>query len=98
MNSVIIYTKQTCGFCYRAKDLLDSKGVNYEEIAIDFSFEKRKVMIEITGGYTVPQIIINEQAIGGCNELYALEHKGLLDDMLESNKLDPNQQASSQSN
>jgi len=84
MTSVTIYTKKTCSFCYRAKDLLDSKGVEYNEIAIDFSFDERKKMIELTGGYTVPQIIIGGKPIGGCNELYALEYNNQLDELLEA--------------
>ena len=82
MNSVVIYTKRTCGFCYRAKDLLDSKQIAYEEIAIDTSVSLRQKMIELSGNYTVPQIFIDENPIGGCNELYALVYNGKLDEML----------------
>jgi glutaredoxin 3 len=85
MNSVVIYTKRTCGFCYRAKDLLDSKDIAYEEIAIDISPSLRQKMIELSGSYTVPQVFINDHSIGGCNELYALEYNGKLDEMLVAN-------------
>ena len=85
MNNVTIYTKRTCGFCYRAKDLLDSKEIAYDEIAIDISPSLRQKMIELSGNYTVPQIFINEIPIGGCNELYALEYNGKLDEMLMAN-------------
>jgi len=85
MSSVIMYTKQTCGYCYRAKHLLDRKNVEYIEIAIDYSAEERNKMIELTAGYTVPQIIIDDQPIGGCDELYALEYNNQLDEMLRSN-------------
>jgi len=82
MTSVLIYTKQTCPFCYRAKDLLDAKGVVFQEVKIDYSPALRQEMIELCGGYTVPQILIDEKPIGGCDELYALDYKGKLNEML----------------
>lgn len=85
MSNVVIYTKRTCGFCYRAKDLLDSKEIPYEEVAIDTSSSLRQKMIELSGNYTVPQIFINDYPIGGCNELYTLEYNGKLDEMLMAN-------------
>ena len=62
--------------------LLDDKQVAYAEISIDGEPELRQAMIERSGGYTVPQIFINDQAVGGCTELFALEHEGRLDDLL----------------
>jgi len=82
MKSVLIYTTQYCPFCYRAKDLLDSKGVVYQEIAIDNSESLRQEMIQLSGGYTVPQIFIDDKPMGGCDELYALDYNGKLDEIL----------------
>ncbi len=80
---VDIYTKQTCPYCVRAKGLLDSKGISYNEIKIDGDQELRAKMIERADGrYTVPQIFIDGTGIGGCDDLHALEDKGELDGML----------------
>ena len=79
---VTIYSSDLCGFCFRAKRLLDSKQVTYEEINVDGNMEKRREMMTITGGRTVPQIIINGQSVGGCDELYALERGNQLDALL----------------
>ena len=81
---VEIYTKVTCGYCMRAKALLDHKGVTYREIKIDGNNALREEMIARSGGYTVPQIFINQQPIGGCDELYALHAQNKLDDLLLS--------------
>ncbi|AKE51287.1 glutaredoxin 3 [Kangiella geojedonensis] len=83
MATVDIYTKGYCPFCVRAKHLLDKLDVDYNEIAIDGNSELRQTMIEIAGGHTVPQIIINNQPIGGCDDLYALHAAGKLEPMLE---------------
>lgn len=80
--TVIMYTSPTCPFCIRAKALLDQKGVDYQEICVLKNADKRDEMIQRTGRQTVPQIIINEKAIGGCDDLYALETSGDLDNLL----------------
>ena len=82
MNSVLIYTTRFCPYCFRAKDLLDSKEIVYQEIAVDNSTALRQEMMELSGGYTVPQIFINDKPIGGCDDLYALERSGQLDELL----------------
>jgi|TARA_B110000114_G_scaffold2268_1_gene2211 glutaredoxin 3 len=79
---VIIYSSSLCGFCFRAKRLLDGKGLVYEEISVDGRSEVRQQMMQITGGRTVPQIIINGNAIGGCDELYLLDRQQKLDPLL----------------
>lgn len=85
MAKVIIYTKETCPYCVRAKQLLDHKKVSYEEIRIDLHPELRDVMIERSGGRrTVPQIFINDESIGGCDDLYALDQAGQLDPLLKA--------------
>lgn len=83
MSKVEIYTKGYCPFCHRAKALLNQKGVSFTEFEIDVQPELRDVMIErANGGYTVPQIFIDDQHIGGCDEMYALEAQKKLDALL----------------
>jgi len=79
-----IYTTPFCPFCVRAKHLLDHKGAAFKEINLMVNTERRQEMIErANGGYTVPQIFIDGQHIGGCDELYALEQAGELDPLLQ---------------
>jgi glutaredoxin 3 len=83
MANVIMYSTSYCPYCMRAKQLLDSKGVSYQEIRVDEEPEKREEMMNKSGKRTVPQIFINEQSIGGCDDLYALESRGQLDQLLK---------------
>lgn len=80
--SVVIYTSALCGYCMRAKQLLDRKSVAYEEIRVDKNPEKRIEMIERSKRRTVPQIFIADQHIGGCDDLFELERSSGLDDLL----------------
>jgi glutaredoxin 3 len=83
VHRVEIYTKTFCGFCWRAKHLLDSKGIEYREISVDFGGEPKQEMIRRSDSKTtVPQIFIDGRHIGGCNELVALERDGRLDELL----------------
>ncbi len=82
MATVIIYTTAWCPYCVRAKKLLDSKNVKYTEINVSEPAARAK-MVDLTGGSTVPQIVINDQALGGCDELHALERSGKLDELLK---------------
>lgn len=83
MAKVEIYTKMTCGFCVRAKRLLEMKKVAFDEIAVDFCGDKKAEMVERAGGrMTVPQIFINGRHVGGCDDLMALEQQGKLDELL----------------
>ena len=83
MAKIEIYTKTFCGFCWRARDLLDSKGVTYEEYVIDSGGPKREEMIQRANGRTtVPQIFIDGFHVGGCNELLDLERAGKLNELL----------------
>lgn len=82
MAKIEIYTKATCPFCHRAKALLNSKGAAFHEIAIDNDPTKREEMIARSGRTTVPQIFIDEQHIGGCDDLHALDARGGLDPLL----------------
>jgi glutaredoxin 3 len=77
---VEIYTKAFCGYCWRAKMLLESKGVEFTEVSVDFGGAEKVRMVERAGGRTtVPQIFIGETHVGGCDELLALEREGKLD-------------------
>lgn len=83
MAKVEIYTKFTCGFCFRAKSLLESKGVRFEETDISMGGPKREEMIQRSGGRTtVPQIFIDDDHIGGSDDLAALNQSGKLDELL----------------
>mgnify|MGYP001765129205 CR=1 FL=1 len=83
MKHVEIYTKAFCGYCARAKALLDSKGVAFEEYDITMGGPKRAEMIERSkGGMTVPQIFIEGTHVGGSDDLAALERAGKLDGLL----------------
>lgn len=81
MATVIIYTTAWCPYCTQAKKLLDNKQVEYTEINVSEA-DARAKMRSLTGGTTVPQIVINDQATGGCDELYALERSGELNKLL----------------
>ena len=83
MAKVEIYTGMMCGYCHMAKALLAGKGVAYDEIAVGLHPGERAKMIQRANGRrTVPQIFINDQHIGGYDELYALENAGKLDHIL----------------
>jgi len=83
MSNITIYTKAFCPFCIRAKQLLSSKGQEFDEIDIGYNPDQRPNMIERSGGgTTVPQIFIGERHVGGCDDLFALERRGELDTLL----------------
>lgn len=82
MAEVIIYSRAFCPYCLKAKDLLNSKQVAYTELRIDLQPALREEMIAKSERNTVPQIFINGQAIGGSDELHALEYEGKLDQLL----------------
>jgi glutaredoxin 3 len=83
MQPVEIYTSPLCGFCYAAKRLLKQKGINFSEIDVLSSPDRKPEMIKrANGGRTVPQIFIGDTHVGGCDELFALERAGQLDPLL----------------
>ncbi|MEM1377609.1 MAG: glutaredoxin 3 [Pseudomonadota bacterium] len=85
MADVVIYTRQLCGFCSAAKRLLDSKGQSYREFDATFKPKLKEEMIQKSnGGRTFPQIFINDQHVGGCDDLMALDRAGKLDAMLNA--------------
>jgi glutaredoxin 3 len=81
--NIEIYTWQTCPFCIRAKALLKNKGVEFTEYAIDGDNTARSKMAERADGRrSLPQIFIDDQHIGGCDDIYALEAQGKLNSLL----------------
>jgi len=79
VTRIQIYTTRWCGYCVRAKMLLDEKGLVYEEIALDDDPAYRKRIFDATGGWTVPQVLIDGEPIGGYTELWRLDRSGQLD-------------------
>jgi glutaredoxin 3 len=84
MSKVLIYTTPICPYCVRAKSLLKKKGASYQEIDVFMDHDARVEMeTRAKGRRTVPQIFIDDTHVGGCDELYALEHDGKLDPLLK---------------
>ena len=79
MIEVKIYTARFCPFCFRAVNLLKSKGVNLNEVDITSDIEMREKLKEKTGSSSVPQIFVDEVYLGDCDHIYALEASGQLD-------------------
>jgi glutaredoxin 3 len=82
MARIQMYTTRWCGYCVRAKALLDGRGLAYEEVGLDDDPEFRQKLFDLTGGWTVPQILIDGRPIGGYTELWRLEREGRLDELL----------------
>ena len=76
---VQMYTTAWCGYCVRAKALLDARGIPYEEIRLDDDPSFRQKLMDLTGGWTVPQIVIDGQPVGGYVELWRLDRDGRLE-------------------
>ena len=81
MARVQMYTTGWCGYCVRAKALLQQRGIEYEEILLDDDAGFRARLHELTGGWTVPQILIDGRVIGGYTELWRLDREGRLADI-----------------
>ena len=82
MARIRVYSTRWCGYCVRAKTLLESRGIEYEEISLDDDPAFRQKLFDLTGGWTVPQILIDGRPIGGYTELWRLNRDGRLDDEL----------------
>ena len=83
MSKVEIYTWQYCPFCIRAKSLLKKKNISFTELKIDGDDNARAIMTKrAKGRSTLPQIFINNEGIGGCDDLYELENENKLDALL----------------
>ena len=77
MKNVVIYSSAFCGYCHRAKALLQARGINFREINVDMDPAARAEMREKAGGRnTVPQIFFDDKHIGGSDDLFALDAKG----------------------
>lgn len=83
MAKIKIYSKENCAYCTWAKQLLDSKKASYEEIRVDLDPDKLAEMVRLSGLRTTPQIFINDQSIGGFDQLSELEKAGKLDNLLK---------------
>jgi len=85
MSKVEVYSGDYCPYCVRAKSLLKKKGIDFTEYNVQLHADKRTEMLEHSNGArTIPQIFINDRHVGGCDELYALEKKGELNDWLSA--------------
>lgn len=85
MASVEIYTADYCPYCHRAKALLRQKNVEFTEFDVTVDREGRAAMTQRAGGRTtVPQIFINGEHVGGCDDLHQLEDDGKLDALLQA--------------
>jgi glutaredoxin 3 len=82
MARILVYSTRWCGYCVRAKALLESRGIEYEEISLDSDPAFRRRLFDLTGGWTVPQILIDGRPIGGYTELWRLDREGRLEDEL----------------
>ena len=83
MANITMYSTAVCPYCVRAERLLRAKGVTeIDKIRVDLDTTRRSEMVQRTGRRTVPQIFIGETYVGGCDELYALEHEGRLAGLL----------------
>lgn len=76
-----MYTTVWCGYCTRAKALLDDRGIPYEEIRLDGDLEFRRKLLDLTGRWTVPQILVDGRPIGGFMELWQLDREGRLEQL-----------------
>ncbi|CAG8864312.1 Glutaredoxin 3 [Pseudomonas fluorescens] len=83
MKPVIVYSSDYCPYCSRAKYLLQSKDVAFEEIKVDGKPQLRAEMSQKAGRTSVPQIWIGDTHVGGCDDLFALERAGKLDALLK---------------
>lgn len=81
---VVVYVTRFCPYCHHAIALLKKKGVQYATIDVSGARDARDWLLQNTGQATVPQIFIDKQSIGGCDDLYALERQGKLDGLLQA--------------
>jgi len=81
MARIQMYTTAWCAYCIRTKALLDAHGLEYEEISLDDDPEFRRRLLDLTGGWTVPQILIDGRPIGGYTELWQLDRAGELEQL-----------------
>ena len=82
MTRIRVYSTRWCGYCVRAKALLESRGIDYEDVSLDDDPAFRQKLFDLTGGWTVPQVLIDGEPIGGYTELWRLDRDGRLADVL----------------
>ena len=83
MSKILMYSSAICPYCIRAEQLLRRKGAtDIDKVRVDLDPARRQEMMDKTGQRTVPQIFIGDTYVGGCDELYALDHEGKLDALL----------------
>jgi glutaredoxin 3 len=82
MAEVVVYRTPSCGYCFRVKHLLESKGVPFKEVDVSRDQDKRQWLLEVTRQRTVPQVFINGQSVGGFDDLARLNRSGELDRLL----------------
>lgn len=83
MARIELYTTAWCGYCDRAKALLDARGLSYEEVRVDHDPAFRAKLLDLTGRWTLPQILVDGRPIGGFGELCELDRRGLLSELGE---------------
>lgn len=81
--AVTLYTSDWCPYCRRARDLLAQKKVDFSEINVEDDLKFREEMIARSNRRTVPQIFIGDKHVGGCDELFELDHSGEMDRLLQ---------------
>jgi glutaredoxin 3 len=79
---VTLYTTEPCGFCRQAKALLESRGIDFEEVNLSKDPAGRADLVAVTGQMTFPQLLVGQRAIGGFRELVEADRDGILDDLL----------------
>jgi len=82
MPEVVMYSSRFCPYCIRARMLLESKNISFTEVRVDEQTEQRSVMEQRSQRTSVPQIFIDDYHVGGCDDLFALESQGVLDQKL----------------
>ena len=82
LNMILIYTSNWCGYCTAAKNLLEELKLDYKEINIEEENISRQMLLDLSGGYTVPQIVIKNTCIGGYDKLLYLYQNDKLDRLL----------------
>ena len=80
--AIRLYTTEWCGFCLRAKALLDARGLAYEEVSLDDDPAFRQRIFDLGGRWTVPLVVVDDEPIGGYDELVALDRAGMLEERL----------------
>jgi glutaredoxin 3 len=84
VSRIQVYTTRWCGFCARAKALLDERGVAYEEVPLDGDPAFRQRLMDLTGNWTVPQILVDGSPVGGYTELVRMDRDGRLERLLDA--------------